>query len=63
MMVNLADHDDTLRHCREFEDIFAVDHFIDYLKDEVHIVCDIPGWFTDKSELFTSIRFDCFLRF
>ncbi|KAI4340679.1 hypothetical protein MLD38_025489 [Melastoma candidum] len=40
----------------KFEDIFDVDHFIDYLKEDVIIVRDIPEWFTDKSELFTSIR-------
>ncbi|KAJ8773672.1 hypothetical protein K2173_005918 [Erythroxylum novogranatense] len=40
----------------KFEDIFDVDHFIDYLKDDVLIVRDIPNWFTDKSELFSSIR-------
>ncbi|CAH1432572.1 unnamed protein product [Lactuca virosa] len=41
---------------RKFEDLFDLDHFIDYLKDKVQIVRDIPSWFTDKSELFTTIR-------
>ncbi|KAG1359052.1 protein PECTIC ARABINOGALACTAN SYNTHESIS-RELATED [Cocos nucifera] len=40
----------------KFEDIFDVDHFIEYLKDDVRIVRDIPDWFTEKAELFTSIR-------
>ncbi|KAJ1379975.1 putative O-fucosyltransferase, plant, partial [Sesbania bispinosa] len=35
---------------------FDVDHFIDYLKYDVRIVRDIPEWFTDKAELFSSIR-------
>lgn len=40
----------------KFEDIFDVDHFIEYLKDDVRIVREIPDWFTEKAELFTSIR-------
>lgn len=48
---------------RKFEDIFDVDHFIEYLKDDVRIVRDIPAWFSDKSELFTSLRFHYILLF
>lgn len=40
----------------KFEDIFDVDHFIEYLKDDVPIVRSIPAWFPDKEELFSSIR-------
>ncbi|CAM0909546.1 unnamed protein product [Alopecurus aequalis] len=42
----------------KFEDIFDVDHFINYLKYDVRIVRDIPDWFTEKDELFTSIKYD-----
>jgi len=58
-----SNHDDAIDDFRKFEDIFDVDHFIDYLKYDVRIVRDIPKWFTDKSELFSSIRFDRFLYF
>lgn len=44
--------------CRKFEDIFDVDYFIEYLKDDLRIVRDILEWFFDKIELFISIRFD-----
>lgn len=40
----------------KFEDIFDVDHFIEYLKDDVPIVRSIPAWFPDREELFSSIR-------
>jgi hypothetical protein len=43
--------------CSKFEDIFDVDHFINYLKDDVRIIRDIPDWFTEKDELFTSIKY------
>ncbi|GJZ43320.1 nucleolar protein 14 [Tanacetum coccineum] len=42
---------------RKFEDIFDVNHLIDYLKDDLQIVCCIPSLFAEKSKLFTSIRF------
>ncbi|KAF0904542.1 hypothetical protein E2562_035438 [Oryza meyeriana var. granulata] len=40
----------------KFEDIFDVDYFINSLKDDVRIIRDIPEWFTEKDELFTSIK-------
>ncbi|GLJ08762.1 hypothetical protein SUGI_0095270 [Cryptomeria japonica] len=40
----------------KLEDVFDVNHFIEYLKYDVRIVRDIPAWFPEKEELFTSIR-------
>lgn len=46
--------------CRKLEDIFDVEHFLDYLKDDVRIVRDIPDWVPDKEDLFTNLRFGIF---
>ncbi|XP_010248690.1 PREDICTED: uncharacterized protein At1g04910 [Nelumbo nucifera] len=56
LILPLLKQDQIWKDQTKFEDIFDVDHFIDYLKDDVRIVRDIPDWFPDKSELFTSIR-------
>lgn len=56
LILPLLKQDQIWKDQTKFEDIFDVDHFIDYLKDDVRIVRDIPEWFTDKSELLTSIR-------
>ncbi|GKA47404.1 nucleolar protein 14 [Tanacetum coccineum] len=45
----------------KFEDIFDVNHLIDYLKDDLQIVRHIPSLFAEKSKLFTSIRFSFIL--
>lgn len=29
--------------CSIFADVFDVDHFLDYLKNDVHIVLELPG--------------------
>lgn len=56
LILPLLKQDQIWKDQTKFEDIFDVDHFIDYLKDDVRIVRDIPKWFPDKSELFTSIK-------
>ncbi|KAF8408330.1 hypothetical protein HHK36_007479 [Tetracentron sinense] len=56
LILPLLKQDQIWKDQTKFEDIFDVDHFINYLKDDVRIVRDIPDWFPDKSELFTSIR-------
>ncbi|XP_077250406.1 protein PECTIC ARABINOGALACTAN SYNTHESIS-RELATED-like isoform X2 [Tasmannia lanceolata] len=56
LILPLLKQDQIWKDQTKFEDIFDVDHFIEYLKDDVHIVRDIPDWFPDKAELFTSIR-------
>ncbi|CAI0462392.1 unnamed protein product [Linum tenue] len=56
LILSVLKQDQIWKDHTKFEDIFDVDHFIDYLKDDVRIVRDIPVWFTDKNELFTSIR-------
>ncbi|OVA20828.1 GDP-fucose protein O-fucosyltransferase [Macleaya cordata] len=56
LILPLLKQDQIWKDQTKFEDIFDVDHFIDYLKDDVRIVRDIPDWFPDKAELFTSIR-------
>jgi hypothetical protein len=59
LILPVLKQDQIWKDTTKFEDIFDVDHFIDYLKDDVRIVRDIPDWFTDKAELFSSIRFAC----
>ncbi|KAL6010737.1 hypothetical protein ACLOJK_001179 [Asimina triloba] len=56
LILPLLKQDQIWKDQTKFEDIFDVDHFIEYLKDDVRIVRDIPDWFPDKAELFTSIR-------
>jgi hypothetical protein len=56
LILPVLKQDQIWKDTTKFEDIFDVDHFIDYLKDDVRIVRDIPDWFTDKAELFSSIR-------
>eukprot|EP00250_Pteridium_aquilinum_P005433 c15523_g1_i1 orf=150-1766(+) len=56
LIIPLMKQDQIWKDQTRFEDIFDVDHFINYLKDDVRIVKEIPSWFTDKGELYTSIR-------
>lgn len=41
---------------RQFEDVFDVDHFIDYLREDVRIVKEVPPHLADGGDLYTSIR-------
>ncbi|CAD6251828.1 unnamed protein product [Miscanthus lutarioriparius] len=56
LILPVLKQDQILKDQSKFEDIFDVDHFINYFKDDVRIVRDIPDWFTEKDELFTSIK-------
>lgn len=56
LIIPLMKQDQIWKDQTRFEDIFDVDHFIGYLKDDVRIVKTIPSWFTEKPELYTSIR-------
>ncbi|XP_066321266.1 protein PECTIC ARABINOGALACTAN SYNTHESIS-RELATED-like [Miscanthus floridulus] len=58
LILPVLKQDQILKDQSKFEDIFDVDHFINYLKDDVRIVRDIPDWFTEEDELFTSIKMD-----
>ncbi|KAJ0985537.1 hypothetical protein J5N97_003893 [Dioscorea zingiberensis] len=40
----------------KFEDVYDVGHFIDYLKDDVRIIREIPGWIVKKDALYGSQR-------
>lgn len=56
LIIPLMKQDQIWKDQTQFEDIFDVDHFINYLKDDVRIVKEIPSWLSDKGELYTSIR-------
>ncbi|CAN6447297.1 unnamed protein product [Victoria cruziana] len=56
LILPLLKQDQIWKDQTKFEDIFDVNHFIEYLKDDVRIVRDIPDWFPERAELFTSIR-------
>lgn len=56
LILPLLKQDQIWKDQTKFEDIFDVDHFIEYLKEDVRIVREIPEWVPDKAELFTNIR-------
>ncbi|KAH7415968.1 hypothetical protein KP509_14G069100 [Ceratopteris richardii] len=56
LIIPLMKQDQIWKDQTRFEDVFDVDLFINYLKDDVRIVKEIPSWFTEKAELYTSIR-------
>ncbi|XP_024400441.1 protein PECTIC ARABINOGALACTAN SYNTHESIS-RELATED isoform X2 [Physcomitrium patens] len=41
----------------QFADVFDVEHFIHYLKDDVHIIREPPNWIPHHKEFYSSIRF------
>jgi hypothetical protein len=43
--------------CRQFADVFDVDHFINYLKDDIRILREPPDWIPHHKRFYTSTRF------
>ncbi|KAJ7568150.1 hypothetical protein O6H91_01G020800 [Diphasiastrum complanatum] len=56
LIIPLMKQDQIWKDQTRFEDVFDVDHFINYLKDDVRIVKDIPSWLPDRGDLYTSLR-------
>lgn len=46
-----------IRLCRQFADVFDVDHFINYLQDDIRISREPPDWIPHHKSFYTSARF------